>query len=216
VVLGSALSAAFAPEAVAIANRFIPALSAALADGGSLHVEARPQSRVTATPDPASANGEIAFEYFESMASTTELVSVCGVIATQITNRTSASRVQIGFIDEETGRSELGFDTESSDDALDNAWISPDQIESLLELESADASLVHPKYLSMRTAIKSSDRVVGYVEAERVESGFDYDDIVQIKEIIAACAPVVATLKQLERSQATLGKLEMLRRDPFK
>jgi hypothetical protein len=68
----------------------------------------------------------------------------------------------------------------------------------------------------MRTAIKSSDRVVGYVEAERVESGFDYDDIVQIKEIIAACAPVVATLKQLERSQATLGKLEMLRRDPFK
>jgi signal transduction histidine kinase len=205
IVLGSARFAAYTPEDVAAANRFIPALTAALADGTPAPVEAISKYETV----PAST----APEYVESIASATELISACGVIATQITNRIGASRVQIGFIDEETGRAHLGFDTESSDDYLDLSWINPDEIEQLTELESGTpTNQTYKRFSIARTALKVSDRTIGFVEATNDESGFTEADISKIREITTACAPVVATLKQLEQSQATLNKLEMLRR----
>jgi len=200
VVLGSTRFAAYTHESVAVANRFVPALTAAFVGGSSAPVEAVSRHEtVVAAP-----------EYLESIASATELVSACGVIATQITNRTGATRVQVGFIDDESGRANLGFDTEPSDDLSDMAWIAPEEIERLDEIDSE-----HPesqRYSAIRTAIKTADRTIGYVEATRDESGFDNADFAQIKEIIAACSHVVATLRHLEQSETTLNKLEMLRR----
>ncbi|MEE8046539.1 MAG: GAF domain-containing sensor histidine kinase, partial [Dehalococcoidia bacterium] len=60
--------------------------------------------------------------------------------------------------------------------------------------------------------IKVTDRIIGFVEASKNESGFNDSEITHIKSIVAACAPVIATLKQLEHSQDALKKLEMLRR----
>jgi signal transduction histidine kinase len=200
VVLGSTRFAAYTPESVAIANRFIPALTAAFAGGSPAPVEAVSRNEVVVSSP----------EYIESIASATELVSACGVIATQITNRTGATRVQIGFIDEETGRAELGFDTESSENLLDLSWISPADIELKTELASVDSTEV--RFSNVRTAIKISDRAIGFVEATCDEEGFDDSDIAQINEITAACAQVVSTLRQLELSEITLNKLEMLRR----
>ena len=151
-------------------------------------------------------------DYVESIASATELVSACGVIATQITNLTGASRVQIGFIEEETGQAHLGFDTEASDDYLDIAWINPGEFEMLTEVESEHPTAALHRYSIARTAIKVADRVIGYVEAKQDTSGFDKSDVAKIHEITSACAPVVATLRQLEQSETTLKKLEMLRR----
>jgi len=64
----------------------------------------------------------------------------------------------------------------------------------------------------VRTAIKVSDRTIGFVEATCDEEGFNDSDIAQINEITAACSQVVSTLRQLEISEVTLNKLEMLRR----
>ena len=200
IVLGSSRPAAYTPESLAIANRFVPALAAAFAAGSAAPVEAV----------SLFAGGSNVAEYVESIASATEIVSACGVIATQITNRTEASRVRIGFIDEETGRAQLGFDTESSNDALDLAWISPDEIEILVEAPENDQPSA--RYATIRTPIKVSRRPIGYVEATKNELGFDEADHTLIKEITAACATVIATLRQLEQSQATLNKLEMLQR----
>lgn len=200
VVLGSTRFAAYTPESVAIANRFIPALTAAFAGGTPAPVEAVSRNEVVVSSP----------EYIESIASATELVSACGVIATQITNRTGATRVQIGFIDEETGRAELGFDTESSENLLDLSWISPADIELKTELATVDSTEV--RFSNVRTAIKISDRAIGFVEATCNEEGFDDSDIAQINEITAACSQVVSTLRQLELSEITLNKLEMLRR----
>ena len=64
VVLGSTLFAAYTPKSVAIANRFVPALTAAFARGSSAPVEAISRHEtVVDTPD-----------YLESIASATELV----------------------------------------------------------------------------------------------------------------------------------------------
>jgi signal transduction histidine kinase len=206
IVLGSTRYATYTPESVAVANRFIPALTAALAGDSSAPVEAISRhERVTTAP-----------EYMESIASATELISACGVIATQIINRTSASRVQIGFIDEETGRMQLGFDTKSSDNILDLTWISPDEIERLtviekvadLESNSSDTD----RFSSVRTAIRASDRAIGFVEATDDGAGLTKADIEQIREIIRNCSHVVGTLRALELADATLNKLEMLRR----
>jgi hypothetical protein len=197
-VLGSTRFASYTPDSLAIANRFVPALAAAFAGGSAAPVEAV----------SLFSGGSNVAEYVESIASATELVSACGVIATQITNRTGASRVRIGFIDEESGRAQLGFDTESSNDALDLAWISPDEIETVVEISEDE----HPtqRYASVQTSIKVSGRPIGYVEATKNDSGFADVDIARIKEITTACATVVATLRQLEQSQITLNKLEML------
>ncbi len=200
VVLGSKRTTTYTPEAVTAANRFIPAITAAL--GGSIHDSLKAvsrQKRVSKTPD-----------YIESIASANELVSACGVIATQIANRTGASRVQIGFLDEETGRSYLGFDTEPVDGYIDHGSIAPDEIEHLTEAETDQAD--GQQFLSIRTALIVSERTIGFVEATSGQSGFDAHDIAQIKEITAACSQVVATLKQLEQAQSTLIKLDMLRR----
>lgn len=195
VVLGSTRSAIYTPDAVAIA------------DDSSVPVE-------SVSVHEALSNNSSAPEYVESIASAIELISACGVITTQITNRTGASRVQIGFIEEETGRSQLGFDTESSDGYLGLAWVNPDEIENLTEVKFGDSgdSISNQRYGTVRTAIRASDRVIGFVEATRNDPGFEDADVIQIKEIIAACASVIATLKQLETTRATLKKLEMLRR----
>ena len=200
VVLGSTRFAAYTHESVAIANRFVPALTAAFAGGSSAPVEAVSRHEtVVAAP-----------EYIESIASATELVSACGVIATQITNRTGASRVQIGFMDDESGRAHLGFDTEPADDLTDSAWIAPEKIELLIDIDSDEPE--SQRYSTIRTAIKTADRTIGFVEVSRDEAGFDKADLAQIKEIIAACSQVVVTLRHLEQSESALNKLEMLRR----
>jgi signal transduction histidine kinase len=204
IVLGATRFAAYTPESAAIANRFVPALTAAFAGGSSEPVEA-----VSSNQNRSNTKTR---EYVESIASATELVSACGVVATQITNLTGASRVQIGFIEEETGLAHLGFDTEASDDYLDIARIGPGEFEMLNEVDSERIAGTSQRYSIVRTAIKVSDRVIGYVEAKHDTSGFDKSDVVKIHEITSACAPVVATLKQLELSERTLKKLEMLRR----
>jgi hypothetical protein len=89
-VLGTTRFAAYTPESAAIANRFVPALTAAFAGGSSEPVEA-----VSSIQTRSITKSR---EYVESIASATELVSACRVIATQITNLAGASRVQIGFI----------------------------------------------------------------------------------------------------------------------
>lgn len=200
VVLGSTRFATYPHEAVAIANRFVPALTAAFASGTSAPVEEISRHETTHS----------APEYIESIASATELVSACGVIATQITNRTGATRVQIGFIEDESGRAHLGFDTESSDDFTDIAWVSPDEIEHQTEVDIDQNEAT--RFSTIRTAIRSSDRTIGFVEAINEDSGFDTADLAQIKEITSACSHVVSTLRHLEQSEATLNKLEMLRR----
>ena len=200
IVLGSMRFAAYTSEAVAVANRFIPALTAAFANGSSAPVEAvSHHERASSAP-----------EYLESIASATELISACGVIATQIAKRTAASRVQIGLIDEGTGRAQRRFDTESSDDLFDHTWASPDEIERCTELNNDQSD--EPRFSDIRTAIKVSNQIIGFVEVTCDGSGFNSSDISQIKDITLACSPVVATLRQLEISQATLDKLEMLRR----
>lgn len=204
VVLGTTRFAAYTPESAAIANRFVPALTAAFAGGSSEPIEA------LSSTQPRSITKTR--EYIESIASATELVSACGVIATQITNLTGASRVQIGFIEEETGQAHLGFDIEASDDYLEIARISPSEFELLTKVDSEHPAGTPQRYSIVRTAIKVGDRVIGYVEAKQDASGFDKSDVVKIHEITSACAPVVATLKQLEQSESTLKKLELLRR----
>ena len=200
VVLGSTRFAAYTPDSVSIANRFVPALTAAFAGGNSAPIESVIQyEQVAAVP-----------EYLESISTATELVSACGVIATQITKLTSATRVQIGFIEDESGRALLGFDTEQSDDVLDLIWTSPDEIEQITEIN--DPETQEQRFSRIRTAIKVVDRTIGFVEASQENSGFDSSEIAQIKGITIACSPVVATLRQLEQSEATLNKLEMLRR----
>ncbi len=118
VVLGSTRFAAYTPESVSIANRFVPAITAAFAGDNSYTIES------IIRHEHASA----APEYLESISTATELASACGVIATQITKLAGATRVQIGFIEDESGRTLLGFDTEQSDDVLDLTWSSPDEI----------------------------------------------------------------------------------------
>jgi len=199
-VLGSARFAAYDHESVAIANRFIPAITAAFAGGSPAPIEAVSRHETVAA----------APEYIESIASATELVSACGVIATQITNRTGATRVRVGFIDDESGRAHLRFDTESSDDLASMAWIAPDEFEQLLETDSDEHE--SQRYSGIRTAIKTVDKTIGFVEASCDGAGFDNAAVNQIKEITATCSHVVATLRHLELSESALNKLEMLRR----
>ena len=105
----------------------------------------------------------------------------------------------------------MGFDTEAGENDLELTWVSPDDIEMLAEAE-ADTERAEKRYVSVRTSIKVYDRIIGFVEATCDNSGFAEDAVRQIKEITAACAPVVATLKQLEQSNSALNKLEMLGR----
>ncbi|MBN4064492.1 hypothetical protein JYU04_02005 [Dehalococcoides mccartyi] len=202
VVLGSTRLSAFTPESVAVANRFVPALTAAFAGDNAAPVEAISHFE----------NSQRIPEYVKSIASATELVSACGIIATQITNRTDASRVKIGFLDDESRRAELGFDTEPSDNFLGLEWITPEEIEQSIEIKSDIDTNGAQRVSSFRTAIRVIDRVIGYVEVTSNKEGFDDADIAQIKEITLACSQVVSTLRQLEQSEATLKKLEMLRR----
>lgn len=205
IVLGSTRFEAFTTEQVSIANRLVPALTAAFAS------DSPTQYKATKSGLPKSSTPD----YLQSIASATELNSACGVIATQVTVRTGASRVKIGFIDEESGRAQLGFDTEPTEDSLDSMWIAPEEIGQLtkfeLNAESGEADSV-PGYSSVRIPLKVSDRIVGYVEALHDAPGFDEGSVVDIKEISDACATVVANLKQLEQSRYTLEKLEMLNR----
>jgi signal transduction histidine kinase len=202
IVLGSTRSAAYPPEAIAVANRFVPALTAAIAAGSSEPVEANSIHE--------SRSGSGFGDFVESVAASTDLLSACGVIATQITNRTDATRVQIGFIDDESGRAQTGFDTASAESSPELTWVAPDEIANLVELDSDESS--GQRYSNIRVPIKVSDRTIGFVEATREESGFDESDLAQIKEITLACATVVGTLRQLEQSQRILDKLELLRR----
>lgn len=200
VVLGSTRHNAYTTEATATANRFVPALTAAFSTDNTTPIEA------ISLPEPTPR----AVDYVESIASATELVSACGVVATQIVNRTNADRVRVGFVDEESGRSHIGFDTEQSSDLLDLAWISPDEIERYEEL--TNDSFEQVRYASVRTPIVASERTIGFVEVTSDESGITDDHVAHIKEIILACSQVIATLRQLEQTNATLNKLEMLRR----
>ena len=207
-ILGSARNGAFKSEAVATANRLVPALMAAFANDNSDRF---------LTDGPGQARPYIP-GYLESIASSTELMSACGVIATQVKNRSGASRVQVGFIDEETGRSKLEFDTESSEDILDFSWVNPDEVEQLTSVISGNSASVGGTadpialYSGVRVPLKVTDRVIGFVEATRDDAGFKEADVAEIRRISSACAPVLANLRQLEQSNNTLKKLEMLNR----
>ncbi|MCZ6538307.1 MAG: GAF domain-containing protein, partial [Chloroflexi bacterium] len=207
-VLGSARNGAFKTEAVATANRLVPALTAAFAsDSAALDTEGRSDQARSDSPG-----------YLESIASATELMSACGVVATQVKNHTGASSVRLGFIDEETGRSKLEFDTEPSEDILDFTWVNPDEIEHLAAVNSgthgnadgtADPAAL---YSRVRVPLKIPDRVIGFVEATADDGGFGEADVAEIRRIAAVCAPVLANLRQLEQSKNTLKKLETLNR----
>lgn len=207
-ILGSTRSEAFNSGSVATANRLVPALTAAFASDNPDHIAA-------SRPNHAPADIQ---DYLQSMASTTELLSACGVIATQVKNRTGAARVKVGLIDTETGRSKLVFDTEASEDVLDLAWVNPDEIEQLTSsnsgpaADSEDAADPVPMYSRMRVPLNVGDRVIGFIEASRDDAGFGEADVDQIRKISADCTPVLAILRQLEQSRNNLKKLEMLNR----
>lgn len=201
-VLGSTRTGEYTTGSVATANRLVPALTAAFAGDTSVRFEA-------VGPGQAQSGTR---GYLESIASATELLSACGVIATHVTNRTGASRIQVGFIDEGTGRAQLGFDTEPSGDILDFAWVNPDEVEHLTEANANTEPDSITRYSSVRVPLRVSNRVIGFVEAMRNDAGFNETDVVEIKEISDACAPVVDNLRQLERSKHMLEKLEMLNR----
>ncbi|MCZ6538384.1 MAG: hypothetical protein O6922_00965, partial [Chloroflexi bacterium] len=204
-VLGSTRTNAFDNDAVATAKRFVPALAAAFASD---------------SPDRFLVDGSSRAwsdipGYLESIASATELMSACGVVATQVKSRTGASRVQVGFFDEETGRSILEFDTDPSEDILDFSWINSDEFEHLTTVASGDGGdTADPivRYDRVRVSLKVVDRLIGFVVATQDNAGFNDADVTGIRRISAACAPVLANLRQLEQSRAALEKLEMLNR----
>jgi hypothetical protein len=103
-VLGSTRTGEYTTSATATANRLAPALTVAFASGNIANFETVAEDGTR----PGSSG------YLKSIASATDLISACGVIATQLTNRTGASRIQVGFIDEESGRAQLSFDTQPS------------------------------------------------------------------------------------------------------
>ncbi|MDA1280000.1 MAG: HAMP domain-containing sensor histidine kinase [Chloroflexi bacterium] len=201
-VLGSARVRAYPADSVAIADRFVPALTAAFAGSDSVFSEPR---FTGGRPHPKS-------DYLASIASATGLVPACGVIAAQITKRTGAARVQIGFIDEQSGRVQPGFDTQKPGDVLEQAWISTDEIEQLTRVDQADLSGPISRFSRVRIALKAVDRLIGFVEAMHGDEGFDEADVAEIREITTACAPVVTNLKQLEQARNTLERLELLNR----
>jgi signal transduction histidine kinase len=207
-VLGSVRAEAFNAEAVATANRLVPTLTAALVNDNLATFPADGSERVR--PDIPG--------YLGSIASATDLMTACGVVATQITNRFGSSRVQVGFIDEETGRPKVKFDTETSEDILDLNWVTPDEIELLTLIENEDSAESGgnadrvARYSRVRVPLKVAGRAIGFVDATQDEPGFEEVDVAEIKRISAACAPILSNIGQLEHSRNTLEKLEMLNR----
>ena len=210
-ILGSTRPGAFNAEAVATANWLTPALMAAFTnDSPDRLLSWRPGKADGPVDAPSEDPG-----YLESIASATGLMSACGVIATQVKDRTGAARVQVGFIDEETGRSKLEFDTGPSDGILDIAWVEPDDIEQLTRIgsgESDDTKDPIKLFSHVRVPLKMPGRVIGFIEATPGDAGFDEADIAEIRRISAACAPVISILRQLDQTDRTLEKLEMLNR----
>ena len=183
-VLGATRFAAYTPESAAAASRFVPALTAAFAGGSSEPVEA-------VSSKQARSNIKTR-EYVESIASAIELVSACGVIATQITNLTGASRVQIGFIEEETGQAHLGFDTEASNDYLDIAWINPGEFEMLrrvtdkIRSETTNDPIHSPRIASLIRNLFDADWIYfGSVDHENDYSTTEITDGVDVPELAA-------------------------------
>lgn len=66
------------------------------------------------------------------------MMTACGALATQITKRTAATRVRIGFIDEDVWRSRIYFDTSQERSPEDADWITPEETEH--REESGDAN----------------------------------------------------------------------------
>ncbi|NQV24402.1 MAG: HAMP domain-containing histidine kinase, partial [Rhodopirellula sp.] len=201
-VLGSTRIEAYPSNSVATANKFMPALTAAFAN--DLPISLQPQSD--------GGTGPAKTDYLASIAAVTELIPACGVIAAQITKRTGAVRVQVGFLEEKSGRTQLRFDTDKSGDVLDSAWINTADVELLVESDPDTQESSIRRFSQVRVPLKIADRIFGFVEATAGDAGFDESDVAQVKQISAVCAPVVVNLKQLEQSRNTLEKLEMLNR----
>ena len=168
---------------------------------GSLAVHPPIQDTPVKTEEPYR------LEVSNSITGATDLTTACGALATQITKRTTAIRVRIGFIDEDVWRGRIYFDTSPERSPEDADWITPDETEHREESGDADS------FTSIRIPLKSKEKLVGYVEALADDSSpISEVQLSTIEQVVSTCSTTIWNLRQLEESRWNLNKLEQANR----